>query len=114
MEKVYLARVSGVFPEEPLTVNVPLVWDPKANEATAAPAAAESPAAGAAAGWEAEAGAPAADAQQRDGAGGAKPAVTAFQRIAVAADGATSLVECRRVAGLTPLSIIHLLIRCQL
>jgi 23S rRNA-/tRNA-specific pseudouridylate synthase len=75
LDKVYLARVSGTFPEQPLTVDVPLLWDPKRNEATAAPGAAASNA--------------------RPTLGAVKSAVTLFRRLSVAADGATSLVECR-------------------
>lgn len=75
LDKVYLARVAGAFPEQPLTVDVPLLWDPKRNVAAAAPGAAASNA--------------------RSNLGAAKSAVTLFRRLAVAADGATSLVECR-------------------
>lgn len=72
---MYYARVAGTFPEQPVTVDVPLLWDPKRNVALAAPGAAASNA--------------------RSDAGAAKSAVTVFRRLAVAADGATSLVECR-------------------
>ena len=75
LDKVYLARVAGAFPEQPLTVDVPLLWDPKCNAAAAAPGEAASNA--------------------RPNIGAAKSAVTLFRRLAVAADGATSLVECR-------------------
>lgn len=37
LEKVYVARVLGVFPEEPVDVDVALAWDPKTNNVTAMP-----------------------------------------------------------------------------
>ncbi len=79
MDKVYLARVDGVFPEEEITVKVPLRWDPKANEAVA-----EHGSAGATT-----------HAKSSAGAGAVKSAVSSFRRLAVAPDGRTSLVECR-------------------
>lgn len=37
VEKVYIARVLGVFPAEPVTVDVALSWDPKDNHVIAVP-----------------------------------------------------------------------------
>ena len=34
VEKVYIARVMGKFSSEPIIVNKPVAWDPKANMAT--------------------------------------------------------------------------------
>ena len=81
---MYVARVSGVFPLEPLVVETALSWDPQAGQAAVPPAV--RPAAHADGGMTppAAAAAPA-----------GKPSVTCFQRLAVAADGRTSLVECR-------------------
>lgn len=84
LQKVYLARVAGAFPlGQQLQVDAPLCWDPKANHASVAPA---------------------------DGPGpsDAKPAVTEFKGLWVAADGRTSLVECRPKTGRTHQIRVHL------
>lgn len=88
LEKVYVARVLGRFPEEPITTNAALDWDPIAHHATAVHSSSCS-------------------APQKGSAGTGEQcqrkllsACTAFRLLAVASDGLTSLVECR--CGLIP------------
>jgi hypothetical protein len=142
VDKIYVARVQGVFPAEPLVADVPLAWDAAANQATAVPGA--GPLADAEQTEPAEPPPPQQEQEQQgqgqeqeqpEGAAAAadslgaarqqrkagkrrdkaarlaakksmaapagdrslpKPAATAFRRLAVAPDGLTSLVECRR------------------
>ena len=84
MEKVYVARVLGTFPDQPVTLDAALAWDVANHVATVVP---DGPR------WT----------DGEDSAGGGrgsvKPAATSFVRLAVAPDGRTSVVECRPLTG---------------
>lgn len=72
MEKVYIARVQGIFPPGKVSATAGLVWDPKLNHVTAY-----------------------AEGFARDASGReAKASCTEFKRLAVAPDNRTSLVKC--------------------
>lgn len=88
MEKVYVARVLGSFPEGGQVADVPLAWDSKTNHVSAVPPVA----AGADAGEIKKAGLAGARVQAREQP---KESVTHFRLLWVAADKKTSLVECR-------------------
>ncbi len=120
MEKVYIARVLGEFPPDPVQADVALSWDPVRNHVTAVPggprlaqagsadAAANRRelASGGASSRSVAEGAAAAAARQPPSSEAArnssvqagrepKAALTRFRRLAVASDRRTSLVECR-------------------
>ncbi|KAK9829153.1 hypothetical protein WJX72_004212 [[Myrmecia] bisecta] len=92
VEKVYIARVMGAFPQTPIEVDAPLAWDPRANHARVVLADKASGQASARPDWEKE----------------AKESLTEFQLKAVAPDGKTSLVECRPRTGRTHQIRVHL------
>ena len=72
MSKSYIARVMGVFPEQRVSVRAGLTWDAKWNNVTAVPEGNPT------------------DSEGRE----AKPSCTDFQRLSIAADRKTSLVQC--------------------
>ena len=79
--KVYVARVLGVFPPgDEVTESTPLAWNPQTNHVSAVPDA---------------------PVQACGGRDSAKSACTKFRRLHVAADGLTSVVECRPLTGRT-------------
>lgn len=90
VKKVYIARVLGMFPAEPTTVDTPLAWDSGTNHAflmepdgslSAKQSLGHVP-----------------DPSQRQGLQ-AKTATTEFKLLAVAADEQTSLVQCQPLTG---------------
>lgn len=90
LQKVYVARVLGRFPEEPITSNAALDWDPITHHATAVHSSS------CVASLEGSAGT--GEQCQRK----LLSACTAFRLLAVASDGLTSLVECRCGLRLLP------------
>lgn len=84
MEKVYVARVLGRFPSEPLVTNAALDWDAVTHHATPVEDSLAYE-------LRREAASGGGDACQ----GKLLSASTAFRLLAVAPDGLTSLVECR-------------------
>jgi 23S rRNA-/tRNA-specific pseudouridylate synthase len=72
VEKTYIARVMGVFPEEMVTVKAGLSWDAKWNMVYAVEEGVE----------------------RDEGGREAKVSHTDFQRLSVSPDGKTSLVKC--------------------
>ena len=72
VQKTYVARVMGTFPEGRQIAKAALCWDPKYNNVTAVE-----------------------EGQTKNEAGiEAKPSHTEFERISVSADGKTGLVKC--------------------
>lgn len=72
VQKTYVAKVLGTFPEGKRSAKAALCWDPKYNHVTAVK-----------------------EGQTKNAAGlEAKASHTDFERISVAPDGKTSLVKC--------------------
>ncbi|GMH41938.1 hypothetical protein BSKO_09857 [Bryopsis sp. KO-2023] len=89
VEKVYVARVMGIFPDEERTVEVYLDWDPKMNKAVVVDKPVD------------------ASYSIREKKG-PKFSETEVRLLKVAEDGQTSIVECRPRTGRTHQIRIHL------
>lgn len=86
VEKVYVALVSGAFPEQPFTVDVPLSFDSAAGKAHAHPQS---------------------EPESSDSSK-VRCATTSFRRLWKASHGLTSLVECRPRTGRSHQIRMHL------
>lgn len=90
VRKVYVARVLGQFPEQPITADTALAWDSGTNHAFLMEAD------GSMSSQQSLGHVP--DPSQRECLQ-AKTAVTQFKLLSVSADAKTSLVECQPLTG---------------